>query len=204
MFDEQEKMNNNPEPTNLPVMPTVKEPEDILGDVDNVAAPKNVGGSNYAPVTDEIPDEYINESKGETLKKILKVAAIVLVIGGGAAGAYYWYSTREVKEPSLGEIVNEGITEDANNPEVIPLEQPISAEADQDGDGLMEAREIAEGTDPNNPDTDGDGLFDGEEIAAFGTDPLNRDTDNDGFIDGAEVRNGYNPRGEGRLFSVPQ
>ena len=46
------------------------------------------------------------------------------------------------------------------------------AQADSDGDGIPDAREIlVYGTDPFNLDTDGDGLSDGEEIA-LGTDPL--------------------------------
>ncbi|MBI4135320.1 hypothetical protein HY477_01130 [Candidatus Uhrbacteria bacterium] len=92
-----------------------------------------------------------------------------------------------------------------------PLDQgsaPSESEAarliDSDGDGLTDLEEInIHDTDPFNPDTDGDGLFDGEEVNIYGTDPLNPDTDGDGFTDGEEVRNGYNPKGEGRLFSVP-
>ncbi len=37
----------------------------------------------------------------------------------------------------------------------------------------------------------------------FGTDPEKADTDNDGYTDLAEIRNGYNPSGEGKLFSQP-
>src|SRR3989344_9371311 len=42
---------------------------------------------------------------------------------------------------------------------------------DSDGDGLTNAQELQQGTDPNNPDTDGDGFSDGEEVEK-GTDPL--------------------------------
>jgi RHS repeat-associated protein len=58
---------------------------------------------------------------------------------------------------------------------------------DTDGDGLIDSRETALGTDPNNPDSDGDGLSDGEEVDGIGTDPLDADTDNDGLSDGDEV-----------------
>jgi len=41
-------------------------------------------------------------------------------------------------------------------------------------------------------DTDGDFLIDERELA-LGTDPNNRDTDGDGYIDGIEVANGFDP-----------
>jgi len=59
--------------------------------------------------------------------------------------------------------------------------------------------EAALGTDPTKIDTDGDGLTDREEVKVFFTDPRNPDTDGDGFTDGVEVKNGYNPKGPGKL-----
>jgi hypothetical protein len=89
-------------------------------------------------------------------------------------------------------------------------------EDDPDGDGLSNADELEQGTDPNNPDTDGDGLSDGDEIHVYGTDPLNRDTDGDGLLDGEEVNvhgtdpakadtddDGFNDFDELRLFTDP-
>jgi len=48
-------------------------------------------------------------------------------------------------------------------------------------------------------DSDSDGLNDNVEIEVYATDPLNPDTDGDGYKDGDEVKNGYNPKGDGKL-----
>jgi len=55
--------------------------------------------------------------------------------------------------------------------------------ADDDGDGLTNDRELKLQTLPDVRDTDGDGLDDGAEVNTFFTDPLNPDTDGDGQID---------------------
>lgn len=92
-------------------------------------------------------------------------------------------------------------TPPAQQPSTPPAE-PV-ASADADGDGLTDSQEATYGTDPQNPDSDNDGLFDGEEVQTYETNPLNSDTDGDTYLDGQEVRSGYNPKGNGRLFSVP-
>ncbi len=67
---------------------------------------------------------------------------------------------------------------------------PLSEDSDEDG--LNDANETELGTDPRNPDTDGDGITDGDEVAA-GTNPLAADSDGDGLTDGEEARAGTNP-----------
>ncbi|MEK9132825.1 MAG: hypothetical protein AAB606_03915 [Patescibacteria group bacterium] len=75
---------------------------------------------------------------------------------------------------------------------------------DSDGDGLSDGDEvIIYKTSPLISDTDGDGLSDGDEALIWRANPLNPDTDGDGYQDGEEVRNGYNPLGAGKLFSLP-
>ncbi len=56
---------------------------------------------------------------------------------------------------------------------------------DQDGDGLTDIEEEADGTSPTDRDTDDDGLDDADE-ASLGTDGTLCDTDGDGLSDGLE------------------
>lgn len=88
--------------------------------------------------------------------------------------------------------------------------QPTSAQeqesvpsTDADGDGLTDAEEATLGTDSQLVDTDGDGLSDREEAKVYSSDPIKSDTDNDGFSDGQEVKNGYDPKGPGKLLNIP-
>ncbi|MES2660581.1 MAG: hypothetical protein V4689_18290 [Verrucomicrobiota bacterium] len=57
---------------------------------------------------------------------------------------------------------------------------------DTDGDGINNAQEIANGTDPSNPDSDGDGLTDKEEEER-GTNPNNSNSDDDDLLDGEDA-----------------
>ena len=57
---------------------------------------------------------------------------------------------------------------------------------DKDGDGLTNKREFDLGTRADLPDTDGDGLGDQVE-SNTGTDPLRDDTDGDGLGDQVEI-----------------
>ncbi|MFH1522982.1 MAG: binary toxin-like calcium binding domain-containing protein [Patescibacteria group bacterium] len=79
----------------------------------------------------------------------------------------------------------------------------IPSPKDSDSDGLTDEEEKKLGTDINNVDSDDDGLFDREEVKVYKTDPLNADSDNDGYLDGEEVKQGLNPKGSGKLYSIP-
>nr|WP_321498086.1 RICIN domain-containing protein [uncultured Methanolobus sp.] len=63
---------------------------------------------------------------------------------------------------------------------------------DPDGDGVLYADELRNGTSYLRLDTDNDGLSDGYEIE-YGTIPMNKDSDGDGLEDGLELRYGYDP-----------
>jgi hypothetical protein len=66
--------------------------------------------------------------------------------------------------------------------------------ADQDIDGLSDARELfLYQTDPGDPDTDQDQLPDFDEQINHGADPNNPDSDGDLVGDGTEVAQGRNP-----------
>ncbi|MBT8090061.1 MAG: OmpA family protein, partial [Gammaproteobacteria bacterium] len=62
---------------------------------------------------------------------------------------------------------------------------------DSDNDGITDGDEIANGTDPNNPDSDGDGIPDGSENTDADSDGINdgldTDSDNDGIPDAIEA-----------------
>ena len=63
---------------------------------------------------------------------------------------------------------------------------------DDDGDGLDNAGELAQLSDPTVVDTDGDGLDDAAE-SVFGSDPLLADSDGDGLTDPVEQAAGTDP-----------
>ena len=71
-------------------------------------------------------------------------------------------------------------------------DDPSDATLDPDGDGLTNVQEFNNGTLLLVADTDGDGLNDGDEITR-GTNPTNPDSDLDGLLDGDEIALGSNP-----------
>jgi hypothetical protein len=75
------------------------------------------------------------------------------------------------------------------------LDPNNSADAltDPDQDGLTVLDEFRAGINPFNPDTDDDGLLDGREVNELGTNPLLGDTDGDSLWDGLEVQTGSDP-----------
>ncbi|MGA9522471.1 MAG: Ig-like domain-containing protein, partial [Myxococcaceae bacterium] len=72
------------------------------------------------------------------------------------------------------------------NVDASPAVWTWTATRDSDGDGVSDAEELQQGTDPNSADSDADGLPDALELAAGGTDPRDDDTDDDGLLDGNE------------------
>jgi thrombospondin type 3 repeat protein len=76
---------------------------------------------------------------------------------------------------------------------------------DTDNDGLTNAFEIANGYNPDYPDSDSDGLSDGEEINTYGTNPNKINSDTDYINDGDEPAMGMDPSvfdGDGDIDGV--
>ena len=158
----------------------------------------------------------------EKIRKILILTAIAAGILAAAILAYWLISRwlEPVEEEFMPDSGGNYLQSDTDSPEETASQGavPESGEAfsgenqppvpdnsrikDGDQDGLSDAEEFELGTDALSSDTDGDGLYDREEVRTYKTDPLDPDTDDDGFSDGDEVKNGYNPRGEGKLYSL--
>jgi len=160
--------------------------------------------------------------------KLLLIGIIFSALVLLAAAFYFGYQRFQVKvvpedidpadnylEPAPAEQAGMNESVEPNQAAVLPDEPFIPPPAeitpdvaapavDTDQDGLTDEEEIVLGADPNNPDTDGDGLFDREEVQVYKTDPLLADTDGDGYSDGSEVKNGYNPLGPGKLYSLEE
>jgi serine/threonine protein kinase len=135
------------------------------------------------------------------------LAFLIVLLCLVAAGAYYLTNQANIGATSTaGALANAGAAAEqtAQAFETINAEKTVNAqeaaaatatilaltaiaEGDDDGDGLSNSRELAEGTDPQLTDTDGDGLSDGEEVNQYGTNPKNQDTDGDTVSDGDEV-----------------
>lgn len=71
---------------------------------------------------------------------------------------------------------------------LIHVEDDLSE--DNDGDGLTQAEEQANGSSDLTMDSDEDGLSDGDEVLIHGSSPILRDTDGDGVEDKKELTDG--------------
>lgn len=207
-------------PTPPANLPTGKEPEDMFAKVEPDSTPRgqSTGESGLATTQLNVAPAEIKPPLIASRKLILVggiVLGILVIVGGGYA-AFRFVRQASLPAPASTEVaVPSAAVEEVpalSIPELpLPpaLPEPETAPAvpavpvDSDSDGLSDEEEDATGTVSNNPDSDNDSLLDGEEVKTYQTDPLNPDTDGDTFLDGQEVKNGYNPKGEGKLFTVP-
>lgn len=224
MFDD-----NTNTPTNLP---TEKEPEDMFAKVEPSTRPNDMSPvSTSAPTSTVIRQEEGIEMKGPLIasRKVIIIVGIVVAIAAVGGIAWGFFRFLNTATAPVANVENLGASEQQNSQipslpepqpspenfadtnfesmvlvpeEVDPSVTPPPA-VDTDSDGLTDDMEVSYGTDPLKADSDNDNLMDGEEVQTYQTDPLNFDTDGDGFSDGQEVKNGYNPKGSGKLFEIP-
>lgn len=213
----------NPEPA--PIRPgelQSGEPEDIFSPTSHTdaqpfgsVAPADSAGKPIAPQPQE--QVVIKQPIIASRKAVLIGGVILGVLAVAAIGFGIFRFVRQAAEIPPVVAPETAVLEETETQEIPSLpgavyEEPSAAPgsateqlppSDSDSDGIIDNDETARGTDPQNPDSDNDNLLDGEEVNTYQTDPLNADTDGDTFLDGQEVQNGYNPKGDGRLFEVP-
>ena len=225
MFDQNQKPNpgippsNNLTPKAAPPMnlPVAAEPEDILADVDvrkqSIKKP-DVASSIMTNSPTSTPPAEIKEPFFKRYQKFIVLAGIALVVVAAiAVGGYYLMNRlnapKNNQNTNQGDLTgNQATNQDSNNQNtngdsVANTNINQSAEdVDVDHDGLTDKEEALYGTNPNKVDTDDDGLTDRDEVKVFKTDPTNQDTDGDSYKDGDEVRNGFDPKGAGKLLNI--
>ena len=189
--------------------------EDIFASTDTGAAPPPPPA--FKPIVPQetgglTPQELGEFNAGSRRGPVIAIVVIVIIIIAAAAGAgWFFFFKDKPAEIFKGEQIEEPIDE-----KPVVVEEPIDEEPvvveepeepiipkDTDQDGLSDQEEEFYGTDPKLVDSDNDQLSDKDEIKVYGTDPRDPDTDNDTYPDGHEVRNGYNPKGAGKLLNLP-
>ncbi len=163
------------------------------------------------------PDNMLRDPMGG--RKVWVTLMVVLSLGVvSAAGAWVYFT---YINPSSSPVVP-SLPVATTTPNTTPTENTETTEQtngnasstdsrilfgeptlDTDSDGLDDEYEKKIGTDMLLWDTDSDTLSDGDEVLTWKTDPKKNDTDGDTYPDGMEIRNGYNPRGDGKLFPTP-
>ncbi len=227
MFDEPKDMFDGVgTPPQAPAAPAA--PVDPGQSPPPIAPPPTRLPHSYGQAPMNAPMEH---SGGEgSMKMILIVVGILVILGVSGFFAYRIMVQPAADNSVVNAVPDTGVTDtekdvsasdstttpstpitpaaDAVVPPVVVTPAPTvitnpASLLDSDGDGLTNARELEVGTSVTKADTDGDGLGDREEVEVYGTDPRKPDTDGDGYLDGQEVSGGYNPNGEGKLFTVP-
>lgn len=217
MFDELDKQNTIP-PTPFvkgeAITPAPGKIEDIFSQVDKTVKPAALRprDNNSLPVSGTVIPAEISWLKNKLMVFSLILGGLIIVVGGGYLGLRLMVKSaapikleikkEEVNNSQIAPEVPAPAAEEVNNVVNQPIQPAVTQPLDSDQDGLTDEAEVKLGTNPNNPDTDGDGLTDREEAKVYGTDPLTVDTDGDGYPDGAEIKNGFNPKGSGKLLDI--
>jgi len=132
----------------------------------------------------------VRQERGQTAVEYVGVLLLVAVIVGAIVSSGLGTAIADGARGAVCAIAGQACADDS-------LRDPPSAGPDSDGDGLSDASERANGTDPNVADTDADGVPDSREIRD-GTDPTAADSDGDGLLDGDDpVPTGLDVDGDG-------
>lgn len=221
MFDELDKQNaqNTPSPPPLAGGGLTGKVEDIFSEVDKTVKSEPLRPwDNSSPASGTVIPRDDGWLKNKVLIAALVLGGLIIVVGGSYLGLKYAVKgasrvkeTTAVKEEAKNNQIKTeppNLTEPRSVEETAaPLSQPIeplkvTEPLDSDQDGLTDEEEASLGTEVNQADTDRDGLSDREEVKVYGIDPLKADTDGDGYADGDEIRNGFNPKGAGKLLDI--
>lgn len=183
--------------------------------------PQNMMGGNGDPNQMYTVSEPIGNRK---VIMWIVVLVVLAILGFGSVWIYFSFIRKADPTDGFGTIpqgtvIDENIPSQTDTNVVVPstgenatntedefdldsqilLGEPL----DTDGDGLTDVRESELNTSPLTWDTDMDELGDYEEVTIWKTDPLEADTDGDGYSDNEEIKNGYSPKGPGKLFEPP-
>ncbi len=102
----------------------------------------------------------------KSFKKLLLMLGGVVILAVITAGTIFVFMKRPTSSVSNTITQSSNVVLNASSSPSTTVTTP-----DADNDGLSDADEAKDGTDPKNPDTDGDGFFDGAEVQK-GFDPL--------------------------------
>ena len=196
------KLNHGPRVGDFPPVPrraAIEVPYLILGQTNVVQvhqAPSDVSATLYGTLAMGASRACLPELLGHCLDLPGPIARLVHhdTATTSAAGDASFTVTLPVRPPrSLLSLQVMGSGVDGWWVSNVAHPRLLSAQDDLDGDGLVNADEIALGTDPSDPDTDGDGLTDGDEVHVHGTLPGLADTDGGSVSDGDEILAGTLP-----------
>ncbi len=207
MFEDKKNKQNLPPqpPANLPIKDMLDEIDEVPVQTITKTEPLNAA-TTLAPLGGQENRIKFGLAKFKGLA-IGGAALVVLVLL--VFGLYSFFSQKNKSATISNDNAAAATTEDTENEATLPSDvlpsgnTAAASQVDSDLDGLTDEEEKVLGTDPQKTDSDNDELSDREEVKIYQTNPLNNDTDGDGFMDGVEVKNGYDPKGTGKLFVLP-
>lgn len=178
-----------------------KEPADIFADL---PASPPAGSASSAPPpligADSLDVSGPIFSRGKMWTTV-GIGIVILALVGGGVWWFWWKPRQGIPARTVTTTTPVATVVPSVQPTVEPTPSSTPVPVDQDNDGLLDSEELILGTNVLLADTDSDGLLDREEVQVYMTNPLQADTDGDTYPDGVEIKNGYNPKGPGKLMN---